>query len=106
MGTEWRKGNICWDCENACGDCSWSEIDVDTKRPRFEPVPGWTAEEVLLNMGKGRIVQSYRITACPQFRPDAPATRGQKRVSGRYMTIAQLEELISKLMGEGVLDDV
>lgn len=69
------RNNICWDCENACGGCVWSEIDPDTKRPRFEPVPGWTAEEVTINMGKGRQnVKGYHITACPQFVMDKRTT--------------------------------
>ena len=62
--------NICFDCENACGDCEWSEIDPITKHPRFAPVRGWTAKEVLLEMSKnGREVTTYRITACPKFKP-------------------------------------
>lgn len=69
-----RSTNICFDCQNACGGCSWSEIDPDTKRPRFEPVPGWTAKKVVLNCGtfKGGkvLVETYHITKCPQFIPD------------------------------------
>ena len=30
--------NICFDCQLAIGGCEWSA--------KFEPVPGWTAEEV------------------------------------------------------------
>lgn len=61
--------NICIDCKNACGDCEWSEIDPITKHPRFAPVPGWTAKEVLLATSRhGREVTTYRITACPKFK--------------------------------------
>ena len=61
------RTNICFDCQNACGACSWSA--------RFEPVPGWTAEKLLLNIGvsgngKKRWVETYHITACPEFVPD------------------------------------
>lgn len=35
---------LCWDCANACGGCSWSGIDPVTHKPRFEPVPGWKAK--------------------------------------------------------------
>ena len=73
-----NKTNICIDCQKACGGCSWSEIDPETERPRFEPVPGWTARKVVLNTGfDGRsnrkvFVETYHITACPQFVPDPP----------------------------------
>lgn len=65
------KANICFDCQKACGGCSWTELDPATKKPRFEPVPGWTAEKSLLNVGSdrkgGKWVETYHITACPQF---------------------------------------
>ena len=71
------RANICFDCQKACGDCSWSELDPATKKPRFEPIPGWTAEKVMLNVGthgvhKKAIVETYHITACPEFAPDEP----------------------------------
>lgn len=37
--------NICFDCANACGGCSWSELDAETGLPRFAPVPGWTCHD-------------------------------------------------------------
>ena len=41
-----------------------------TKHPRFEPVPGWTAKPVLLATSRhGREVTTFRITACPKFKP-------------------------------------
>lgn len=62
------KTNICFNCKKACGDCSWSE--------KFEPVPGWTAKKVMLNLGvthkKRRWAETYYITACPEFEPDPP----------------------------------
>ena len=69
-----NKANICIDCKKACGDCSWSEVNPDTGKVRFEPVPGWTAEEVpfVLTGGNGyrKIETTYKITACPEFEPD------------------------------------
>lgn len=69
-----KMANICIDCQRACGGCSWSEINPETGKPRFQPVEGWTAEEVLLLVGSsGRnkvISQTYKITACPLFVPD------------------------------------
>ena len=70
-GTHNQCANICIDCKNACGGCSWSEWDSVTDKPRYEPVPGWTAERVLLKLGhrngKPVVVHTYHITACPQF---------------------------------------
>ena len=65
--------NICIDCKNALGNCSWSAIDPKTDKVGFKPVPGWTAEKIMLNLGtygnshKRRMIDSYHITACPQF---------------------------------------
>ena len=64
------KTNICFDCANACGGCSWSEIDPVTKKPRFEPVPGWTAKKVRLKLRTKHYAETYHITACPEFVPD------------------------------------
>jgi hypothetical protein len=70
------RPNICFDCKNACGKCSWSAVDPVTGKVKFEPVPGWTAEKVTLNLGhicKGtKFVETYHITACPLFEHDEP----------------------------------
>ena len=72
------KTNICIDCQNACGGCSWSEVDPETEKVRFEPVPGWTAEKVLLKgiskKSKHQVLETYHITACPLFVPDEKGT--------------------------------
>ena len=66
--------NICFTCQNACGRCSWSAINPATNKPRFEPVPGWTAQKVLLSLGAARgkkyVTETYHITACPEYVPD------------------------------------
>lgn len=69
------KTNICFDCKKACGGCSWSELDPVTGKPRFEPVPGWTAKPARLlywvdNGTRKRYDDTYEITACPLFEPD------------------------------------
>ena len=68
--------NICFDCKKACGGCSWSELDPKTGKPRFEPVPGWTAKKVMLNTchtKRGKHWEpTYSIKACPLFEPDDP----------------------------------
>jgi hypothetical protein len=67
--------NICIDCQNSCGGCSWSAVNPVTGKILFEPVPGWTAKKVLLNLGKrsrkGKKIydETYHITACPQYVP-------------------------------------
>ena len=71
---ETYKVNICFDCQRACGGCSWSAIDKKTKRPKFEPVPGWTAEKVKYNAWQNKNstkwIDTYYITACPLYLPD------------------------------------
>lgn len=65
------SANICFDCQNACGGCSWS-ID-------FTPVPGWTAEKKMIKAGSKRDgvrwIETFRITACPEFVKDEPRHR-------------------------------
>lgn len=79
------RANICFDCQKACGGCSWSEIDPSTKKPRFEPVPGWTAEPIRMQIGNNQygkvMTDTYRITACPEFVADEPR-QVEKRKQG------------------------
>lgn len=63
--------SICFDCQNACGGCSWSEIDPETKKPAFKPVEGWTALRVPFIIGYS-MGWTYYVTKCPQFIPDEP----------------------------------
>lgn len=63
--------SLCFDCANACGGCSWSELDPKTMRPRFVPVEGWDAiyiDRDFFRAGNG----SYEVLSCPQFKPDPP----------------------------------
>lgn len=67
--------NICFDCKKACGDCSWSKS--------FEPVPGWTAEKCHLpiaNPCSVRYMETYHITACPEFEQDRAYNRRERLV--------------------------
>ena len=61
--------NICYYCKKAVGNCSWSEYDPKAKKLLFKPVPGWTAEPSFQKNGK-KIIETYYITACPEFDPD------------------------------------
>lgn len=66
-----ENGNLCWDCERACGACPWSAVDPNTDEIRFDPVPGWTARKVTRPVGNGpggkAWMETYHITACPLF---------------------------------------
>ena len=67
-----KQANICFDCENATGGCSWSALDPVTGKPQFKPVPGWTATPAVLQAKNGSYQykwDTYSITACPQFVP-------------------------------------
>ena len=71
--------NICFDCDRACGGCSWTEVDPETGKLRWEPVSGWTAEKTYVSMqstshGKHQkiLTETYHITACPQFARTPP----------------------------------
>lgn len=58
--------NICFDCEKAIGGCCWSEVDPNTKKVRFEPVPGWKTKKVCRKFNrKWKIVE--QIVECPLF---------------------------------------
>jgi len=74
--------NICFFCRRACGGCSWSAFDPAAGRPRFQPVPGWTAEPVKLSgpeAGRTRYADTWHITACPLFALDRPGKPGRPR---------------------------
>lgn len=79
MDSNPRRTNICFDCQRACGYCSWTETNPETGKTRFEPVPGWTAEKVLLNVAiyadGVKATETYHITECPLF------VRDEKRKS-------------------------
>ena len=51
------KEQLCWTCQKAGGDCSWSSC--------FQPVEGWTAEKV-----HRKTYDSYRIEKCPEYVAD------------------------------------
>ncbi len=51
-----EEGQICWNCQNACGGCSWSRM--------FQPVKEWVAEPYYI---KEDNQYSYDIKYCPEF---------------------------------------
>lgn len=55
---------LCWDCEKACGRCSWSK--------NFTPVEGWKAIPTKISCGYKlggipHIVDSFIVCECPEF---------------------------------------
>lgn len=58
------KANICFDCENACGGCSWTEYDLDKHGMKFELPEGAIAEPCYDAKGN---LYTYHITGCPLF---------------------------------------
>lgn len=77
---------LCWSCRNACGGCPWTEIDPDTNRPRFQPVPGWTARlryrDIRHDGRTHGTVNTYAITACPLFVEDEPR-KPERKLNGK-----------------------
>ena len=57
-----KKDTLCWDCQRACGGCSWSQS--------FTPVDGWEAQPTKIKCGRRGFISSYLVTACPLFIPD------------------------------------
>lgn len=60
-----KTQTLCWDCANACGDCSWSRY---TERKAVE---GWKALERLVTVDGDLIDASYCVMECPEFIRDA-----------------------------------
>ena len=63
--------NICMECAKACGKCSWTAVAADGETLLWQPVEGWTAEPVKISVrnenGVYREIETYHITACPEF---------------------------------------
>lgn len=61
-----QKASICFDCERACGGCCWSEVDTETDKIRFQPVPGWKARKTTIKINN-KWEYSYFVYECPLF---------------------------------------
>lgn len=53
---------LCWDCKNAIGGCSWSD--------KGEPVDGWDATFDTLRNHNGIYKNTYAVFDCPLFVKD------------------------------------
>lgn len=62
VSERWKEDEqICWRCENAYCNCSWSK--------KLIPVPGWTAEKVTVDDSEGKF-KTYKIISCPLFKEE------------------------------------
>lgn len=78
---------LCWDCENACGKCSWSA--------ELKPVKGWKAEKTWVTTQKDHKVESRRVIKCPEFKRDAYGFGLYRKELGKDNGKAEgLEELL------------
>lgn len=61
-----KNQSLCWDCQNACGGCSWSRS--------FTPVEGWEARPTKIKLIPNKegleYTDSYHVISCPEFIPD------------------------------------
>lgn len=80
------KEQLCWTCQKAGGDCSWSSC--------FQPVEGWTAERV-----HRKTYDSYRITKCPEYVPDKASNSENKKKT--RVTNKELDTM-KRLRGDGL----
>jgi hypothetical protein len=60
--------NLCFDCENYCGKCSWTETDPATGKTKFQPVEGWVTRKLSRRENRKWIVVE-QIVECPLFIP-------------------------------------
>lgn len=59
-----KEPTLCWDCEKACGRCSWSKS--------FTPVEGWNAKPTEVRADKysaNQLIDSFIVYECPEFEP-------------------------------------
>lgn len=54
-----NDGQLCWNCKNACGNCSWSR--------NFKPIEGWIATPSIIKDYEYGDIESYDIKMCPEF---------------------------------------
>lgn len=57
-----ENDTLCWECQNACGGCSWSKS--------FIPVDSWEAIKTTINQSNYAMSHSYIVLSCPLFKQD------------------------------------
>jgi len=59
---------LCWYCQNACGNCSWSKY--------FQPVNGWLAKpRIIYYSSEDKKIDSFLVIKCPLFISDSKYSR-------------------------------
>lgn len=76
-----EKNTLCWECDKACGKCSWSQ--------NFTPVLGWEATPTKVYQTKGVYQDSFLIHKCPEFKK----TENNFRCEIRALDLAALLNL-------------
>lgn len=89
----------CDHCKKYAGGCSWTAVDEETGRVKFEPVKGWKAKK----SGVG-----YHIIKCPEFVSDGTEKKENRLPSALkwdiekflfYVHSGMTENEISRRMG-------
>lgn len=59
--TVYTSNQLCWECKNSTGGCSWSRS--------LQPVEGWYAEPSFIKDSASDIggFNTYKVIGCPQF---------------------------------------
>lgn len=83
---------LCWSCQNACGKCSWNQVDLETKKIKFQPVPGWKATPTVKKSAR-TVYDSYEVTYCPEYVKDEPRSQAQQKRNYRIDRETILEML-------------
>lgn len=86
---EWpRTTQKCEHCRKFAGGCTWTEVDLETGRVKFIPVPGWTAVESTHRVTEGRYDTTFQIIDCPEFVSDGTEARSRYQVDEKLLARA------------------
>lgn len=87
------KEQLCWTCQRACGDCSWSQSLI--------PVEGWTATPSSIKT-TGKEEPTYHIELCPLYIPDeGMSIKSRQRKGKKHLTAAE-KRMIADLYNSGI----
>ena len=94
--SHYKNNSICWDCANACCNCSWSQS--------FTPVDGWKATPTRIKQSEGVFIESYIVHECPCFVKDI--VRQLKQISTKQLAL-KLDlpcNTVSKMKNQDLID--
>lgn len=88
-----KNETLCWYCEKACGNCSWSK--------NFTPVEGWKADPTKVQ----ETIDSFVVHECPKFElmKYIIAKLGRPGFTNREIkeAVAYYKRLLQEMEGEG-----